>query len=176
MSKITKREILERLGILRSKIEILEHQIRDSLNATTDENSAENQWEFPDVSHETQSQVNDLPFAEMALVENSPKDCTYSSLWLQCLPCGDTDFHGLQISRREQKNTKYVFLQAAYKRCQPCVLALLRKMVDVNCKSDTQQYTALDWAIHGCKEEEINASTDKMVIYLANLSDKKGKR
>ena len=103
MSKITKREILERLGILRSKIEILEHQIRDSLNATTDENSAEDQWEFPDVSHETQSQVNDLPFAEMALVENSPKDCTYSSLWLQCLPCGDTDFHGLQIRRREEK-------------------------------------------------------------------------
>ena len=69
-----------------------------------------------------------------------------------------------------------MFLQAAYKRCQPCVLALLRKMVDVNCKSDTQQYTALDWAIHGCTEEEINASTDKMVIYLDNLSDKKGKR
>ena len=111
MSKITKREILERLGILRSKIEILEHQIRDSLNATTDENSAEDQWEFPDVSHETQSQVNDLPFAEMALVENSPKDCTYSSLWLQCLPCGDTDFHGLQISRRLQKKHQ-IFVSA----------------------------------------------------------------
>ena len=173
MSKITKREILERLGILRSKLEILEHQIRDSLNATTDENSAENQWEFPDVSHEPQSQVNDLPFAEMALVENSPKDCTYSSLWLQCLPFGDTDFHGLQICRRLEKNTKYLFLQAAYKRCQPCVVELLRMMVDANCKPDHQP--ALDWAIHGCEEGHINASTDKLVIYLEKLRDKKRK-
>ena len=67
----------------------------------------------------------------------------------------------------------HIFLQAAYKRCQPCVVELLRMMVDVNCKSDHQEYSALDWAVHGCEEEDINATTDKLVIYLANLRDKK---
>ena len=176
MSKITKRKILERLRDIRSKIEMLEHQIRDSLNATTDENSAEKkQRELPDDLHELQSDVEELSFSDAVLV-GSPKNVAPSpSCGCKALPAETRTFMGCPFTGVCGTH-QTCFLRAAYKRCQPCVVELLRMMVDVNCTSDHQECAALDWAIHGCKEEEINASNDKMVIYLDNLSDKKGKR
>ena len=131
----------------------------------TDETDGAQEPEMPDnlLSLPTMLQTTRIPRPVVG-----GHDGNYEHLWV-CPPCGSKDYHGMHKGKIDARNTKYVFLAAAYQGCKICLEHFITNGINPNIRSDNQGFTALDWAKYGCNNRFEKAHEHPLVQYLQEI-------